>query len=567
MATLLIGGAPLVWTTFRGIIRGRFASDIVALLAIMTAILMQEAFAGIIIVLMQSGGEALENYSLRRASSSLDQLLSRAPRLAQRMMDGQLVEIEVSEVQVNDTLMVRPGDLIPVDGTLLSEQAQVNESALTGEPVTRSKHSGASLMSGSVNNGDSFEMRADRKSEDSQYARIVDLVRKAQEEKPPLQRLADRYAVWFTPLTLLMCGFGWIMTGNPRTVLSVLVVATPCPLILAVPVAVISGINRAACAGIIVKGGTAIEQVGRARAVLFDKTGTLTFGTPVVDRVVTFGNQSEDDLLLKAGCAEQFSSHLLGQTLTKHARSRFNTLQFPEDVREIPGRGIEARLDGQLLLVGSRRFLEEQLGRSGPDWAEPDGAMATFIAVDGSPAGMILFNDQLRPGVSDLMKRLRSLGVQRTALLTGDSEAHAQVIGQQAGVDHIEAQLLPEDKRRLLIQFKTEFEPIVMVGDGINDAPALATATVGIAMGAHGTGISAEAADIVLLEDDVSKVGEAMVIGQRMLRIAKQSIYAGLGLSLVFMILASFGLIPPVAGALLQEAIDIAVILNALRAR
>ena len=566
LAALVVGGTPLVLATVRGMLRGNFAADVVATLSIVTALAMGEYFAGLIIVLMQSGGEALERYSLRRASSALEQLLARAPRQARRKEGEQLVEIEVAAVRVGDILVLRPGDLVPVDGTLLTDRAAIDESALTGEPLGRAKHQGDRLLSGSINQEDAAEMRADAVSAASQYAKMVDLVRRAQEEKPPLQRLADRYAVWFTPVTLAMSAFGWLITGDPRTILAVLVVATPCPLILAVPVAVIGGINRAARAGIIVKGGAALEQIGRAQAIVFDKTGTLTYGAPVVTAIVPFGATTADALLRAAGSVEQLSSHLLGRTLAEAARRRVGALPLPTDFHEVPGRGVEADIDGRHVLVGSPRFLTERLGSSGPPQPEGRAGLAAYIALDGQPAGVIHFDDQLRPGVPDLMRRLARLGVRHTAILTGDNAANAAAIGARAGIAQVEANLLPEDKVRLLTALRGRYEPIVMVGDGINDAPALATATVGVAMGAKGTGISAEAADIVLLEDDVAKVGEAVAIGQHMLRIAKQSIYLGLGLSFVGMIAASLGYIQPVVGALLQEAIDVAVILNALRA-
>jgi len=567
LATLIGGGAPLVWRTLRGMAQGKFASDVVAMLAIVTAVVMDQAFAGVIIVLMQAGGEALENYSLGRASSSLDQLLARAPRTAHRKTGGELAEVDVASVQPGDTLAVRPGDLIPVDGTLLSVQADVDESALTGEPISRSKSPGDGLLSGSVNTGGAFEMRADKVSADSQYSKIVRLVRQAQEEKPPLQRLADRYAVWFTPLTLVMCGIGWWITGEARTILSVLVVATPCPLILAVPVAIISAINRAASAGIIVKGGTALEQIATARAFVFDKTGTLTLGTPVVEAVIPFDGLTPRQILHAAGSVEQLSSHLLGRTLAAAAQEEGGPLTMPTGFQEIAGSGVEADLDGQHVLVGSPRFLCERIGSAGPDRDEAVGALEAYIAVGGKAAGVIRLNDRLRPGVDTMLRRLKAMGVQHTVMLTGDNAGNGTAIGTQIGLDEVKANLLPEDKVKALQELKARYEPIVMVGDGINDAPALATATVGVAMRAHGTGISAEAAGIVLLVDDVTKVADAMEIGQRMVRIAKQSIGVGLGLSFACMVAAVFGKIPPVTGALLQEAIDFAVILNALRAR
>jgi len=567
LATLIGGGLPLVWRTGRGIIQGKFASDVVAMLAIVTAVIMDQAFAGVIIVLMQAGGEALENYSLGRASSSLDLLLARAPRTAHRKVGEELWEVDAAEVHPGDTLIVRPGDLVPVDGTLLSAQADIDESALTGEPMPRTKSPGDPLLSGSANTGGAFEMQAVKVSADSQYSRIVALVRQAQEDKPPLQRLADRYAVWFTPLTLVMCGIGWWVTGDARTILSVLVVATPCPLILAVPVAIISAINRAASFGIIVKGGTALEQIASAQAFVFDKTGTLTRGVPVVKAVIPFDGLTPREVLHAAGSVEQLSSHLLGRTLAAAAQEKGGTLTMPTGFREIAGSGVEGDISGQHILVGSTRFLTEQIGSSGPAQDKDPGALEAYVAVGGKASGVIRLSDSLRPGVDTMLRRLKVMGVRHTVMLTGDNAGNGNAIGTQIGLDEVKADLLPEDKVKALQELKAQYTPLVMVGDGINDAPALATATVGVAMGAHGTGISAEAAGIVLLVDDIAKVADAMEIGKRMVFIAKQSIWAGLGLSFACMIAAVFGKIPPVTGALLQEAIDIAVILNALRAR
>jgi heavy metal translocating P-type ATPase len=534
---------------------------------------MREYFAGVIVVLMQSGGEALEAYGLGRASSSLAALMERAPRIAYRKLGDGLEQIAVAEVHVGDTLVVRPGDRIPVDGTLLNGRAEVDESAVTGEPLPRTKQPGDLLLSGSVNVGNAFEMQAEKRSDESQYAKIVQLVRDAQNEKPAIQRLADRYAVWFTPVTLLACGVGWIITGDPRTILAVLVVATPCPLILATPIAIISGINRAAQTGIIVKSGTAIEQVGRARTVVFDKTGTLTFGTPLVEQIVPWNGVPADQLLHAAGSVEQLSSHLLGQTLAHAAQAQWGTLPLPANFREEPGRGVEGDLENRHIVVGSPRFVAERvgvdatLGGRHPEGRADSTGLGAYIAIDRRPVGVARFSDRLRPGVPELMQRLHALGVHSTVLLTGDNLANARAIGQQAGIDTIKADLLPEDKVTALQELKQREQPVVMVGDGINDAPALATATVGVAMGAHGSGISAEAADIVLLVDDVTRVGNAIEIGQHTVRIAKQSIYVGLGLSFALMIVAAFGFLPPPVGALCQEVVDVAAILNALRSR
>ncbi len=573
---LIIGGLPIIWGTFRGILRGKFASDVVAMLAIIAAILMDQAFAGVVVVLMQSGGEAIEDYGLRRATSSLDALLAHAPRLARRKNpNGSIDIINVNQVRVGDHLVVRPGDLVPVDGEIISGKSEIDESALTGEPIPRAKSNGDKVLSGAINLNGGLEIRADKISQDSEYARIVELVKKAQEEKPPIQRLADQYAVYFTPITLAVSAIGFLITFNPVTILAVLVVATPCPLILATPIAVISGVNKAAKRGIIVKGGAAIEQMGRTRVVAFDKTGTITFGAPFVEKVVAINNFTTEEILLKAGCVGQLSSHVAAQSIAHKAAKQFAKLELPLGFKETPGAGVEGVVQQQTILVGSKRFLEARIGKelvgsqlqNVIDGTQSYGKMLTFVAIDSKPAGVIVFNDQLRAGVPSMIQRLHDLGVEETVMLTGDNFENAQTIAREAGIQVVEANLLPGQKVEKLQKLKEKYERLMMVGDGINDAPALATATVGVAMGAHGAGISAEAADVVLLVDDITAVSDAVSISQRMLKVAKQGIFIGLGSSFALMVIAAFGFIPPAIGAMLQEVIDASVILNALRAR
>jgi heavy metal translocating P-type ATPase len=571
--TLVIGGTPVVFHTIRGMLHRRFAADIVAMLAIVTAVLTDEAFAGVIIVLMQTGGEALDDYGFRRASSSLDELMARAPRIARRKKGDAIEEVKVTEVMIGETLVVRQGDLIPVDGSVIGSPAEIDESALTGEPLPRTKSSGETLLSGSINVGPAFEMNAEKVSGESQYAKIVEMVRKAEQEKPPIQRLADRYAVWFTPITLAVAGFSWLVVGSVDAFLAVLVVATPCPLILATPLAVMSGVNRAAKESIIVKSGAAIEQIGRGRVVIFDKTGTLTYGTPVVEKVTALKGGA-DEMLRKVASVEQLSSHPVAVSLAREGQAKFQKLITPSNFRETAGQGVEADLDGEHLIIGSQTFVETRIGKEfnvdSADWSEswqPAGKLVSFIAINGEPAGAIIFSDQVRPGVPAMMQRLRELGVERIVMLTGDNKANASVVAREAGIEREEANLLPAQKVDEVKRLGLEYGTTIMVGDGINDAPALASATVGVAMGAHGTGISAEAADVVLLVDDVTKVSDGIEIGQKMLHIAKQSITFGLGASFVMMVVAAFGYIQPAEGAIMQEVLDVTVILNALRAR
>ncbi|HSX03442.1 MAG TPA: heavy metal translocating P-type ATPase [Rhabdochlamydiaceae bacterium] len=574
-ATLIIGGLPIVYRTFKGMLKGQFASDIVAMLAIITAIVMDQAFAGAVVVLMQSGGEALENYGFRRATSSLEALIARAPRFAIRKIDSRIEKIEIKEIRIGDTVIVRNGDLVPVDGTILQGSAEVDESALTGEPLAKNRTVGDKVFSGTIVVDGSFEIRADKLSKESQYAKIIELVRKAQAEKSPIQRLADRYALFFTPLTLVMAGLGYLITKDPTTILAVLVVATPCPLILATPLAVICSINRAADLGIIVKGGTPMEQVGLTRAAVFDKTGTITFGTPYLEKIMPLNDVNEDEVLYKAALLEQFSSHSVAKAIVDKALEKFPSLPIPTGTQEKPGKGIKGDYQNEHLVIGSWAFLEEEIGKiSLPDQKKKmldhlyqQEKLLIFIAINGKCIGCLVLSDHIRPGIPSMIQKLYSLGVKEVFMLTGDSKKNAEVIAHLAGIKKVEAELLPQQKVATLQKLKKTYDPIVMVGDGINDAPALATATVGIAMGASGSAISAETADIVLLVDDPTKVADAVAAGQRMLRIAKQSIYIGIGLSFVLMVIAAFGEIPPAVGALLQEIIDVAVILNALRAR
>jgi heavy metal translocating P-type ATPase len=563
LAALLMGGTPLVWQTLRGMVHGHFAADIVAMLAIVTALVLGQYFAGVVIALMQSGGEALERYAMGRASSSLEALLARAPKIGHRLRGGEVEDVPVAEIRVGELLLIRPGDIIPVDGEVTNGTSAVDQSALTGEPLPIRAVPRTPLLSGSVNLDGALEMRASRPAEQSQYQQIVRLVERARREKPPIQRLADRFAVWFTPVTLVMCGVAWLLTGNPTSVLAVLVVATPCPLILATPIAVIAGISRAADLGVIVKTGAAIEQLGLAHVVVFDKTGTLTLGHPSVERIEATNGVAADEVLRLAAAVERLSSHHLGRAVAE-AAERLGPLPPAADFLETPGAGVAARVEGRAVAVGSAAFLSS---RQVPVPEAPDGRTIAYVSVDERLAGTIEFADRLRHQVPSLMHRLAVLGVTETVMLTGDREATAEIIAVQAGIRTVRANLLPADKVAAVRELKGRYGTVVMVGDGINDAPALAAATVGIAMGAHGTAISAEASDVVLLVDDISRVGDALAISRRMRRIALQSIGVGLGVSVALMIIASWGLLSPPVGAVLQEALDASVILNALRVR
>jgi heavy metal translocating P-type ATPase len=564
-AGLAVTGLPVVWRTLRGVLRGAWAADVVAALAIAAALALGQPFAGLVVVLMQTGGEALERWAEGRASAAVRDLEAQAPRIAHRREGAQVTDVPVGVLVPGDALLLRPGELVPCDAVVVSGRSDVDVSRLTGEPVPVTAVPGVPLPQGGVNGRAPLELRATAPAAASQYARIVELVRSAQASKAPIQRMADRVAVWFTPLTLLVCAVAWAASGDPGRALAVLVVATPCPLILAVPVAIIGGVNRAARRQIIVRHGGALELLSRITVVCFDKTGTLTVGTPRVSGVETASGVSREQVLRLAGAVEMGSSHLLARTLVAAAHADVGVLPTATDVRETPGDGVEGRVDGQHVVVGSAAFLASRGVHRPAEHASATGLRAE-VAVDGTWVATVRWADEVRAGVPQVMQRLVALGARRTLLLSGDRQANATHVATGVGIAEALGDLSPADKVREIKRLVAGGERVLMVGDGTNDAPAMAAATVGLALASGGAGVTAETADAVMLVDDVSRVADAVAIGQRTMRVARQSVLWGLGLSGAAMIVAAGGWLPPTAGALVQEAIDVAVILNALRA-
>ena len=494
---------------------------------------------------------------------------SRTPRPASpTAWTGTPCSTSVDQIRVGDRLLVRPGEIVPCDAILEDGRSHIDTSRLTGEPVPVSAGPGTHLMSGTVNGEGSFTARATAVASESQYARIVELVRTAQASKAPIQRLADRYAVWFTPITIVVCIGAYLLTRDPSRILAILVVATPCPLILAAPVAIIGGINHAARRQVIFRHGGALEQLGTTTVAAFDKTGTLTVGLPGVTRIVGTGALEERELLRLAAAVEQGSGHLLARTVVDAAIARGIRLPPPSHVVEAPGRGVVGEVDGHDVTVGARSFVIERHPRGNhlvTSLAAASNGLRAFVVVDGAPAGVIEFADRLRPHVAALFTELASLGVTRTLLLSGDDQATTDAVAAGVGITEARGDLLPQQKVDVVKQLVDAGDRVLMVGDGTNDAPALGAATVGVALAGHGGGITAEAADVVILIDDIARLTTAIRISRRTLRIARQSIWIGLALSGVAMGFAAFGMIAPVTGALLQEAIDVAVIVNALR--
>jgi len=568
-ATTVLGGAPLVVATVRSLARGELGVDVIAILAIGGCLGLQQYVAGAVLAVMLATGQALEEYAEGRAHRELSSLLARAPQQVHRYEDGELQTRSIDTVVLGDRLFVKTGEVVPVDGVLEGD-AVLDESALTGEsrPVERPR--GDLVRSGAVNAGPAFDLHATATAADSTYAGIVRLVEAAEKEKAPAVRLADRYAAWFIPITLVIAGGAWAATGDPLRALSVLVVATPCPLILAVPIAIVAGISRSAKRGIIVKGGGALETLARASVLLFDKTGTLTSGVPRVADVETFGEIGANELLRLAASLDQVSPHLLATAIVHAARERGNELAFPEDVHERYGAGISGTVEGRTVALGKATFVAGD--RPLPPRARDvrrrtmlDGSSCVFVAIDGEVAGGLIVDDPIRPDTPRVIRTLRRTGIRRVVMVTGDHPDVAESVGAALGVDRILSERAPGEKVEAVAAERTE-GVVMMVGDGLNDAPALAAADVGVAMGARGATASSEAADVVLVVDRLDRLVDAMSIAKRSRRIAVQSVLLGMGLAFGFMGLGALGLFGPAVGALIQEAIDVAAIVNALRA-
>jgi heavy metal translocating P-type ATPase len=564
---------PVSWSVARALVRGDVGVDVIALLAMAAALIGGELLAGSVVAVMLLGGNALESYAAGSAERELTALLRRAPRIAHRRIDNTWEEVAVDTVVPGDVVLVRSGEVVPVDGTLDSERAAIDASAVTGESLPLEQHRGDALRSGVANAGEAFELRATRAAADSSYAALVALVAAAQGERPPFTRLADRYAAIFLPLTLLLSGGAWAASGEFVRAVAVLVVATPCPLILAAPIALVSGLSRCAGEGIVLKGGTALEGLAAARTVLFDKTGTLTRGRPSVELIVPFDGIPGDEVLRLAASIEQLSAHVLAEGIVHDAQARGLRLEQPGDAHEDPGDGIEATVGARRIAVGGERWLRTR-GFTPADGvatavegAAPGRALV-HVGIDGTIVGALVMADRLRPDAAELAHSLRDAGVRQVAMVTGDSDAVAQAIAHEAGLDRVYAECTPEQKLEVVraVRARPELRPVVMVGDGVNDAPALALADVGVAIAGESETVSSEAADAVITVDRIDRVATAVRIGRRTMRIARQSVIAGMAMSLVAMAFAAAGLLPPVAGALLQEGIDVAVILNALRA-
>jgi heavy metal translocating P-type ATPase len=557
--------------TGRSLRHGDIGVDAIALIAIAGALVLGEQLAAAIVALMMSGGAALEAWAAGRARRELRLLVDRAPRIANRHRNGAVEQVAVEELEIGDVVVVRAGELVPADGVVEGTSAVVDESALTGEPLPVTLPAGSPVRSGTTNAGNAFDARVTRSAEDSAYAAIVRLVAAAQENRARFTRLADRYAAYFLPFTLVLAGIAWAASADPIRALAVLVVATPCPLILAAPIAFVAGLSRAAKAGVIVKGSGVLEQLGRVAVVLLDKTGTVTTGTPELEQVLPTGMLGEEETLRLAASLDQLSAHVVAESLVRGATARGLALETPSAVEEDPGSGIAGVVDGHRVAVGSLGWLVRRGytvdGVEGQALADAGGRGLVLVGVDGRLEGAIVVSDPLRAGAESLAGELRALGVRRIALVSGDDASVAREVASSVGIEEVFANQSPTDKLAVVEGARAESAgSVVMVGDGVNDAPALALADVGIALAGKGATVSSETADVVIAVERADRIPLAIRVSKRSLRIARQSVVVGLGLSVGAMFVAAFGYLPPVWGALFQEVIDVAVIFNALRA-
>lgn len=550
----------------RSLMRGEVGLDIVAALSMTAALAFGETLAAAVVAVMYSGGTFLEIFAEGRARRDMHDLLSRVPRTATRHRNGGLEEAPLDKIEPGDRLLIRQGDIVPVDGSIASEDAFLDTSALTGESLPVRLSRGAEAMSGSTNAGEPFDLTATRLATQSTYAGIVRLVEEAQRSKAPMARLADRWSLGFLAVTVAIAFAAWWFTGDPIRAVAVLVVATPCPLILAVPVALVAGLSRATHFGVLIKGAGPLEAMARIRILILDKTGTLTDGRPQIVSIDSYDGAGEDDILRLAGALDQASKHPVAQAIVTAAKARGLVLPVPSEVTEIPGEGVVGSVEGHKVIVGGDTFVGKLVGRTAGDHpALSAGSVIVAVAVDGHVAGHLVMADPLREGAGIMLAGLREEGIERILLATGDRVEVAERVSEGLGLDALRAGLTP-DQKVLLVLTERKDGPVMMVGDGVNDAPALAAADVGVAMGARGAAASAEAADVVLLVDRIDRLRSGIEIARRSRRIAVESVVAGIGLSILGMTAAAFGYLTPVEGALLQEAIDVAVILNALRA-
>lgn len=565
LLTLLLGGIPLLFDLLRKLLKREFGSDLLGGISIITSVLLGEYLAGSIIVLMLSGGEALESYALRTASSVLAALAKRMPSVAHKKQGTEIIDVDLQEVSVDDTLVIFPHDVCPVDGVVVEGRGVMDESYLTGEPFQITKTSGSTVISGAINGESALTIRATRVAMDSRYAKIMEVMRESESKRPQLQRLGDQLGSFYTPLALAIALVAWVISGEATRFLSVLVIATPCPLLIGIPVAIIGSISLCARRAIIVKSPVVLEQIATCRTAIFDKTGTLTYGKPTLTEMVIASGFEQREVLTLVASLERYSKHPLANAILAAATEAGITLPEATEVSEQPGKGLVGSVSGHTLQITSRNKIAQQNVPGVEQMPPITGGLECVVAIDNRYAAALRFRDAPR---SDSLSFVKHLGpshqFKRVMILSGDRESEVRYLADQVGITEVFAEQSPEQKLAI-VRSETAAGNTLYVGDGINDAPAMMAATVGMAIGQN-SDVTAEAAGVVIMDNSLTKVDEFMHISRRMRRIALQSAVGGMALSLIGMGFAAFGYLSPVAGAILQEVIDVAAVLNALRA-
>lgn len=563
-AVLAFGGMPLVWGLLVKMVQREFGSDLLAGISIVVSILLDEYLAGSLVVLMLSGGEALEAYAVRSASSVLQALSKRMPSRAHRKRETELDEVPLDQIAINDTLVIFPHEICPIDGIVLEGQGVMDESYLTGEPYLMSKTPGSHVLSGAINGETALTVRAEKRAVDSRYAKIMEVMQTSEAHRPQMRRLADKLGAWYTPLAVLIGLIAWFISGDPVRFLAVMVVATPCPLLIAIPVAIIGSISLAARRAIIVRDPTALETADTCSTIIFDKTGTLTYGEPQLTEQLCASGFQANEVLSLVGSIERFSKHPLAQAIATTIQENKTVLHEATEISEPPGQGLQGTVAGHSIQITSRKKLLKQQPDLKPQLPSQAGGLECVILIDDQYAGLYRFRDTPRTDGQSFINHLSPQHhINRTMLVSGDRESEVRYLADQVGIENVFFSQSPEQKLDI-VNDETTRANTIFVGDGINDAPALVAATIGIAFGQN-SDVTTEAADVIIMDSSLQKIDEFLHISRRMRSIALQSAIGGMGLSILGMLLASAGYLPPVAGAITQEVIDVLAVLNALR--
>ncbi len=563
---LILGGIPLVYKLAVKLFQGDFGADLLAGLSIVTAVALEEYLAGGLVVLMLSGGAVLESYAVRKASSVLEALANRMPSVAHRKSGDKLTDISTEQVMIGDTLLIMPYELCPVDGTVLEGTSTMDESYLTGEPYMMSKTSGSKVMSGAINGDSALTIRADKLAVDSRYAKIMEVMRSSEQYRPNIRRLGDQLGALYTPLAVIIAVIAWAVSGDVIRFLAVLVIATPCPLLIGIPVTIISSISLAARREIIIKNPAILETIGTCRTAIFDKTGTLTYGRPTLTALIPGKGHHEQEVLTLIASLERYSKHPLSSSIIKAAEKASLSLLNVNNITELPGEGLKGNVAGKQVQITSRKKFVEQHHPAVEEHLPPvTGGMECIVLIDDAYAATLQFRDEVRTDSSSFINHLRPNHLfEKVLLVSGDRESEVCYLAEKVGIQHVYFSQSPEQKLEI-VRNETKMAKTVFLGDGINDAPALTAATIGIAFGQN-SDITGESADAVIMDSSLLKVDELFHIGQRMRKIALQSAVGGMALSLIGMVFAGLGFLSPVAGAVTQEIIDVFAVLNALRA-